>query len=156
MEERMDLKALTAETATVSFDFRGHAITVDYYPGAFTLAFAEELEALKEAESVGAIAEAMSKIIAAWNVEENGEPLPTTAAGIKRIPSQFLIAVQEAISADTQPTGAEKKGFSEPSNTLPSDSTPPASSSPNGSDSSPSPAGSESPPGTSPASASAG
>ena len=130
----MEITTVLNETRELNFEFQGQRSRILYYPNCYTLEFVQQIaEAGNDVELAAQVA---AKLIADWELTENGKPLPPTAEGIQRLPVMLLRAIEEAIGQDMGISEEEKKGSLERMSSLRTVSTPPPPTSPNGSESS--------------------
>lgn len=144
-------------TDSKTLDFKGATIT--YNPQALSTADMEALATVDRnapQEVFDNVIGAISRVIMAWDLEDEQGPIPVTPEGIRRTPWVIVDNIMGAIMDDSQPTEAEKKDSSELSVTPHLDSSKPQPESQNGTTSSPQHDTSALHPGTSPVSHTAG
>src|SRR5688572_25636673 len=117
----MEIAAVISETRTIQFEFSGQTSKVSYRPNCYTLEF---VEAMQSEDELAVVAPALAKLIAAWELTENGQPIPTTAEGLARVPIFLLRAMQVAIREDMEVAEEEKRGSSQPTPMPPIASSP--------------------------------
>jgi hypothetical protein len=117
----LTLQKIAARRASVSFDYAGESVTVDYYPEQLTMGLqtrVTELRALAERDedaakrAIGAI---VLQLVASWDVliEDSGPPIPLDADALFAVSPDFLGHVIVAIVQDAgqgEASGARQSG----------------------------------------------
>lgn len=105
----ISIKTLQGKEKTTDVDFAGEVAHVKWTPSGQTWEFAEEAQEALEANDITKFAELMASIINDLDVvDEEGNPWPVTAEGLKKLPIEFLSSVFSAMRDDTvgEVTGA--------------------------------------------------
>lgn len=98
----LDLGDLLARVAEVDVDYGDGSFAVRYRPEAITVDLVEALGA-DEGDDVRRLAllvDVLARVVAGWDVTEEGIPLPVTPECLRRFPLRMLVAVVAAITAD--------------------------------------------------------
>lgn len=100
-----DLSELKSMTRSVTVDFFGVPIEVQYRPAAMTVELEERLFAgAPEGEDARSwVLAGFQQVIAGWDVTEGGEPVPITAEGLRQVPSRVLWETLVQIGRDQSP-----------------------------------------------------
>ena len=131
----MDVSALAQRTTTLQVEYAGQTAAITYYPDCFNSDDLQRFINMRNDDLAGWMRE-LSRMVATWELTNNGQPLPTTPEGIAQVPSGLLGAIQKKIIGDMFPSEEEKRGSSEPTFSQSETSTPSSPISPNGLDSS--------------------
>lgn len=107
-----------AETEIKFFDEKG---VVKFRPGAITDDMFERVQAAAEADDENVLNKLIAEVLISWDVvDEKGEMVPFTDAGLKGIPIPFKSAVLEQVieaargnskpSSETSRAGSRRRG----------------------------------------------
>lgn len=99
---------LEKDERTCQVTFEGESAEVRYRPSAYTPAVEDALQsAIETNRPSGGVAKLLAGILIEWEVlDDEGKCLPTDAETLALLPSRFLFAVINVITADM---GAEKE-----------------------------------------------
>lgn len=106
----IQLADLMRNQRTVTVDFHGETLDVTYRPGAMT----PDLGSRAAADRNAPIALILSELVSRWDLYEqdaegNQIRVPLTYERLRLLPTQFLVAVQRAINADSYGTEETSK-----------------------------------------------
>lgn len=109
----MRLSQLLNRRVELSVEVEGGEIKFTHNPAAYTLAFQEELRAMKGADdeetALRFYSTALPKLVTEWDlVDDKGKTVPVTADTIRQIPLDVLNAMMEAINVTRRPFETEK------------------------------------------------
>ncbi len=96
----MNITKYRIRTKELTVDFgEGEVLHLTYYPNEV------KLEDILEPESktVREAAEELTRTVVAWDLEEDGVPVPITVEALSSLPIQFFLTVQRAIAEDLRP-----------------------------------------------------
>ena len=101
----MRLSDLAKDRRTVTVTVNGGTVSVTYRPGGITPQSEDALRELIAEQRAGASLVAMlSGILVEWDLQDDeGQPYPMDAESLRRLPTVFLSAIAEGISADLRP-----------------------------------------------------
>lgn len=102
------LRSIVADTATVDVPFGPEHVTVTYRPILLTQRLAEQLQGVTDNATVMGM---LAGLLVSWDLEDDdGRAIPTTADGLKDVPTPVLVRVAEAVaaSAASSPIAAER------------------------------------------------
>lgn len=102
----LDLAQLLARKATVTVDYAGETVAVDYRPHALTAEVQARLQAASDAAAedatgaLEALLDVLPMLVDGWDVTEGGVTLPVDRATLRRVPLQFLGAIAAAVTQE--------------------------------------------------------
>ena len=102
----LDFSDLKAKRRAVAVQYDGEVINVEYCPGMVTPEYQSAMLALAKSEPTEdqtAAWEQMLAVMASWDITDNGEPLPITRETLGMMPTDLLMAIMQAITADANP-----------------------------------------------------
>lgn len=95
----MKLKAYTERIHQITVPFGDETLNLSYFPNHVKLTDLLEPEQATPLQ----LADNLSMMIAAWDLEDEGTPVATTAEALAALPVTFLVGVQRAINEDMKP-----------------------------------------------------
>lgn len=94
------LDAIAGSESTLTVPFGPDRLSVSYRPAAVTAALIEQLASVDQDAPIGdAVLRPLSQLLVSWDLTTNdGEPIPTTVDGLRRVPLTILTRVAEAVA----------------------------------------------------------
>lgn len=104
----ISLNALNRETRTVTVPVGdGLNLELSYYPNAYTPELEEKAAQAQSGQFAGRMLIAMlAPVIASWNLEDNGSPLPVSEDTLRMLPMRLLTQMLQEIGEDLNPQKA--------------------------------------------------
>lgn len=102
----ISMHQLQADTRTIEIPVGddGDVLTITYRPSAFNYDLEKRENQLRsEGAFMGVMVVSLAALITAWDVVEDGEPLPVSADVLSRFGLPVLQAIRDAILADLLP-----------------------------------------------------
>jgi hypothetical protein len=95
----LNLSALLRRSARIEVEYAGETFGVEYLPHAITTDVYLELEAATASETtaVEVLGVLLAKLVASWEIEMDGQPLPVSADSMRLFPIAMLAEVSTAI-----------------------------------------------------------
>lgn len=97
----MDLDALQAGRAQLSATYNGFVVNFEYHPARVGMNLQAALAgATQPPYDVGPITRELAAVLAGWDIQRGGQPVPATAEGIGSLPMVLGSAIGQSIMQD--------------------------------------------------------
>ncbi len=95
----LDLAALQAKRAKIEIpiDDEEQNLEVEYLPNKYTSATHNRLVAMTKDPSMDPLVDVLTDVVAGWNLETGGKPLPVNRDNIAALPLPILVKIGEQI-----------------------------------------------------------
>lgn len=102
---------LEADQREIAVEFSGNEVKLTYRPSAYTPILEEKMmQSLESKRPYNGMAQVIADVVVEWDVlEDDGEMYPLEYEELRTLPSQFLMAVIEAITEDMSVSREELK-----------------------------------------------
>lgn len=94
----LDVGKKRGETRDLTVEFEGDTIQLTVRPRACPVSFYEELQGAEGAASVRLLAQMLCKMVASWDVLDNGQPVPLEEAVLMEWPGDVLSGLANAVA----------------------------------------------------------
>jgi hypothetical protein len=102
----LELSDLKVKRRSVAVQYDDEIINIEYCPGMVTPEYQSAMLALAKCDTNEDQVAAWEQILAvmvSWDITNDGEPLPITRETLGIMPTDLLIAIMQAITADANP-----------------------------------------------------
>lgn len=101
----LDVGALRRDRARAKLTYAGEEVTLLFKPSGITHAW--EDKAQLATQDMGHAHDALLEVLAAWDIREDGDPVPLTAESLQRLPSQLVAEMLAAVVKEVRPSNKE-------------------------------------------------
>lgn len=89
----IELAESRTDIDTFDVEFSGATATIAFYPNEMTMDWGEELH--KAREDIEMSLTLIGEVLHDWNIHDNGEKIPVSADGLRKLPSSLLTRIME-------------------------------------------------------------
>lgn len=98
------LSELKAREKASQVEYADEVIDFGYFPHAFTMEVAEQVEKASEANDLSTVAAMLEPIISWWDIlDDKDKRIPATADQMRKFPLPFLMKIMDKVSEDQRP-----------------------------------------------------